>query len=319
MGPIGMMEVEGVPFPTPFMNMKTLDAMKTWEARRDDVFVVSYPKAGTTWTQEVVSTICHKGDLDEVNKNHTHFRIPFMEAPMFSSTDELKLPPTYEIIGKMKSPRTIKSHLPGHLLPPDIMKKKSRIVYVARNPKDVAVSYFYFHNMNPTLKSYPAWDEFLQDFNDGKVYSGTWWEHYLYFWNIRHESNVLFLKFEEMKRDLRGVVQKTADFLGYKLSSDVIDKITDHCTFENMKSNPMTNPDTLFKHVAAVIAASGENMSPPGHAGPPHGDNKFDASKNSFMRKGKVGDWRNHFTVAQNQAMDALIEDKLKGTGLKFE
>ncbi len=33
---------------------------------------------------------------------------------------------------------------------------------------------------------------------------------------------------------------------------------------------------------------------------------------------GKVGDWKNHFTVAQNEAMDALIEEKLKGTGLKF-
>ena len=34
---------------------------------------------------------------------------------------------------------------------------------------------------------------------------------------------------------------------------------------------------------------------------------------------GKVGDWKNHFTVAQNEAMDALIEEKLHGTGLRFD
>ena len=34
---------------------------------------------------------------------------------------------------------------------------------------------------------------------------------------------------------------------------------------------------------------------------------------------GKIGDWRNHFTVAQNEAMDTLTEEKLAGSGLKFE
>ena len=34
---------------------------------------------------------------------------------------------------------------------------------------------------------------------------------------------------------------------------------------------------------------------------------------------GKVGDWKSHFTVAQNEVLDAFIRDKLAGTGLTFD
>ena len=44
--PLEMITVEGVPFPTHFVTMETINAMKTWEARSEDAFVVSYPKAG---------------------------------------------------------------------------------------------------------------------------------------------------------------------------------------------------------------------------------------------------------------------------------
>ena len=68
----------------------------------------------------------------------------------------------------MKSPRTIKTHLPGNLLPPDIMKKKARIIYVIRNPKDVAVSLYNFYVRNPRLPTPASWTDFVDDFLLGK-------------------------------------------------------------------------------------------------------------------------------------------------------
>ncbi|XP_072042001.1 sulfotransferase 1A3-like [Amphiura filiformis] len=297
-----MTVIEGIPFSTSMV--ESVNAVKTFEARSDDVFIDSYPKAGTTWTQTIVSAICHKGDLEKVNQSHVLFRVPFMEENTFVSTKDVKIPSKMKLMSRMKSPRTIKSHLPGHLLPPDIMKKKARIVYVARNPKDVAVSYYYFHLMFPaSFTHYDTWEDFFNDFCSGNVYSGAWWEHYLYFWNKRHEANILFLKFEDMKRDLKGVVQKTANFLGYEFTEDIIDGIVEHCSFENMKQNPQTNPDTVIK---LVMKGHGK-------------DTPDDEPAMSFMRKGKVGGWKNLFTVAQNEKMDALIMEKLEGTGLTFE
>ena len=41
-----MYEVEGVPFPVHLISPSTIEAMKTWQARPDDVFIVTYAKAG---------------------------------------------------------------------------------------------------------------------------------------------------------------------------------------------------------------------------------------------------------------------------------
>ncbi|XP_072041911.1 sulfotransferase 1C1-like [Amphiura filiformis] len=312
-----MYECEGVLLVEHHVKSSTMEALKTWQARQDDAFVVSYPKAGTTWTQEIVSAIVNEGDLEQINKSHTAFRVPYLEATFLSSTKEIHVPPTHEIVDKMKSPRTIKSHLPGHILPPDAMRKKARIVYVARNPKDLAVSFFYFRMSNPSIpQDAKGWNAFFEDFYAGKIVYGSWWNHYLYYWNLRHEPNVLFLKFEDMKKDLKGTVERIADFLGYTFSDDVIGRIVSHCTFGNMKANPMTNPDTLF---AKVIEAKLRNMKIGAEEIADNNDNVAPKNRPSFMRKGKVGDWKSHFTVAQNEAMDELIREKLAGSGLVFD
>ena len=49
-------------------------------------------------------------------------------------------------VANMKGRRVIKTHLPMQLLPEGVCEK-AKVVYLARNPKDVAVS-FYYHNVN---------------------------------------------------------------------------------------------------------------------------------------------------------------------------
>lgn len=55
--------------------------------------------------------------------------------------------PVYEILANTESPRFIKTHLPFSLMPPSVMKSRAKVIYVARNPKDVAVSWYYLNRM----------------------------------------------------------------------------------------------------------------------------------------------------------------------------
>lgn len=43
----------------------------------------------------------------------------------------------------------------------------SQVIYVARNPKDVAVSYYHFHKMANFLPDPGTFSEFLSDFLEG--------------------------------------------------------------------------------------------------------------------------------------------------------
>ncbi|XP_038064361.1 sulfotransferase 1A3-like [Patiria miniata] len=273
----------------------TMDDLKTLEIRHDDVFIVTYAKAGTTWTQEIMSCILHDGDLETVNKTHTMRRVPFLEMN-FGGTVHSDYTRTHKMIGWMprSSPRLIKSHLPGQLLPPQVWEKKVKIVYVIRNPKDVAASYFHHSRMMSPLNDI-QWDDFFEKFHSGNIGFGKWWEHFLYFWERRNEEHICLLRFEDMKKDLRGTVKKVSEFLGKSFPDDVIDAITDHCTFANMKKNPMTNPDVVIENIMGKQEGT------------------------SFMRKGVVGDSKTHLSESQAAAIDAVCKEKLAPASLTFD
>ncbi|XP_071506168.1 sulfotransferase 1C2-like [Diadema antillarum] len=282
----------------------SLEEMKDFEVRPDDVFIIVYPKSGTTWMQQIVTMVQAGGEVEAVSKKHVLARMPFLEMTSKLDFDKMtkksdqeetwRPRAMYEVANKMASPRVMKTQLPPQFLPKQLQEKNAKVICVARNPKDVAVSYFHFCHYSPGLPPYPTWDQFFKDFCANLLPKGSWFDHVLHWWNRRHQPNVFFITYEEMKRDLRGAVVRVSDFLGKNLSDDVIDKITKHCTFDAMKKDPKANPDSVPVFAKAV------------------------SKKKSFMRKGEIGDWKNHFTVAQNEEFDELCRTKLSATGLKF-
>lgn len=74
--------------------------------------------------------------------------------------------PGFEIAKTMSSPRHFKTHLPFSLLPPDLLDT-CKVIYVARNPLDVAVSY-YHHNRFLKAHDYcSGFKQYWQYFEDG--------------------------------------------------------------------------------------------------------------------------------------------------------
>ncbi len=90
-----------------------------------------------------------------------------------------------------------------------------------------------------------------------------------------------------MKKDIRSVIAKICQFLDKKPSSELIDAIISHTSFDEMKKNKMTNMEEY-------------------NEGKP----------TQFMRKGQVGDWVNYFTEEQIAFCDAQVVEKIRNPGI---
>jgi len=64
--------------PQKFVN-ESLKRIKNMEIFEDDVWVVTYPKCGTTWTQEMVWMIGHNLDYKSSFNTRLDDRFPFLE------------------------------------------------------------------------------------------------------------------------------------------------------------------------------------------------------------------------------------------------
>ncbi|KAG8228144.1 hypothetical protein J437_LFUL002800, partial [Ladona fulva] len=254
--------------------LKQADGYYNMEVRPDDIWVCTFPRCGTTWMQELVWLINNDLDYDKALEIPLIQRFTFLELSLLKHEEfqreilELNnydpkcvealskiCEPGYSICARKKSPRHIKTHLPFSLLPPKLLQT-SKAIYVTRNPKDVAVSYYYHNRLFRTIGFQSDfskfWDLFQRDsglyqavsepmFENVKRNFLLWapfWSHVEEAWNLRTHPNMLFLFYEDMKKDLPSVIRKVAEFCNKILSEEQISKLSDHLKIEKLRNNP---------------------------------------------------------------------------------
>ncbi|XP_054709134.1 sulfotransferase 1E1-like [Uloborus diversus] len=236
---------------------------------------------GTTWLQEIVYSI-----MKGIEKSETSIedRFPYLEF----------IYPGLSSIEKITEQRFLKTHLPYSLLPESVHQKKPRIIYMMRNPKDVAVSYYHFVRMMTMTDYVGDFSNFFQDFLNDEVPYGPIWKHYADVWEHKDEPNVLILQYEDFHKDIQGNIKKIGLFLGKHLTDKEVEDIAYHCSFSSMSNNPSVN----YQHWDDL------------------GIRKKDEAK--FFRKGQVGDWRNYFNSEMDDLMNVYIENHFKSNDIKF-
>ncbi|TSL97277.1 Cytosolic sulfotransferase 3 [Bagarius yarrelli] len=136
------------------------------------------------------------------------------------------------------------------------------------------------------------WSSYLQKFMDGKTVFGPWYDHVCGYWEKKQTySNLHYMFFEDMVENTEREVERLCSFLGLSTPKEEREKVTQSTHFDVMKQNKMANYST--------IPVMNFSISP-------------------FMRKGKVGDWKNHFTVNQDNQFEKHYQEKMKSTTLKF-
>ncbi|XP_069107436.1 sulfotransferase 1A1-like [Argopecten irradians] len=260
-----------------------LAAIETMEVREDDTFVLTYPKSGTHWAYNLAGML-RTG------------KTTYQGSPIFLDYTDI------ETINSLPSPRLLASHLTFDFMPKQLREGKGKVLTVLRNPKDVMSSLYTFVKKLDHPDFYEryqfSWDGLLEFFMDGKIVYGTWFDYVQNWDKVRREhkeNNILYFIYEDMKQDLLSHVNKLAAFLGTSCEQDFLHKVTEKCTFKNMAidATKAYTPSEQWKTIST-------NQQLP------------------IYRKGEVGDWKNYFTVAQNEHFDEVYEEKMKNSMFSF-
>ncbi|XP_062248889.1 cytosolic sulfotransferase 1-like [Platichthys flesus] len=272
--------------------------IQNFKARQDDVLIVTYPKSGSTWVSYMLDLLYYGQSTPQSPRTgRLHERVTVFEMCFPGPQPESGGPPpvytgTEQLDNLVTSPRLIRTHLPVRFLPKSFWDQNCRIIYVARNARDSVVSYFHFDRMSLVQPEPGDWNSYLHRFMEGKMVHGSWYDHVSSWWEKKATySNLHFMFYEDLVEDTGREIDKLCSFLGLSPSVEEMEGLKGTVEFDSMKQDMVVN-----------------------QVGFPWMDTKI----SSFMRKGKVGDWKNHFTVAQNEEFEEDYKKKMKNPTLKF-
>ena len=235
--------------------------------------------------QEIIYQVQTEGDFEGSDKVAIHQRFNYIELNIEEDTAS-----GIKKIATDPPPRLLKSHLPSRFLKKTLEKNKTKFIIVLRNPKDMLVSYFHFYRAAAfKFDQNGTWEEFFERFRDDKLIYGNYFDMVLSWWAYKDDPRVEIFKYEDMLKDPEQAVCQVATFLEKDLSDELIQKIVQRTSFKTMKDNPALN----YSNTPGV-----------------------DISISPFMRKGKVGDWKNYFSEEQRKYVDALSKKKFEPEGL---
>ncbi|XP_037051516.1 luciferin sulfotransferase-like [Bradysia coprophila] len=292
-----------------------MEAILDFDIRSDDVFVCSLPKCGSSWMQTIVWLLTHDlnyeaikkinrsnqvGDFDELLNGSAAKEISaklLADNKSLSESDALKMG-WNEVFKLLDEPRVIKTHYPAYFLPRQIWSKGARVIYVVRNPKDMAVSLYYmlrnFFLADITI------DDIVNGFTNETCCYSPHIDHALEFWRLRHLPNVLFVAYEDAVNHSFKTIKKVSEFLNCSYSDEQLNELTEFVSFGNMKKIQSINREA---DVAEMERLRGKKRP----------DAEF-----TFLRKGKPGGYGDDLSAEHIKKLDSWIETELHGTDFEF-
>ena len=221
---------------------------EAYQATPADIFVVTQMKCGTTWMQHVVYEVLLRGQGRLVESGTAMYAVsPWLEGRKSVSLDAA---PT---IGAERPSRIIKTHFPAQLCP---ALPAARYIYIARHPVSCFASCIDFvvtnvGGMAPGPEAFEQWY-----CSPELMWWGTWPDHVKGWWDrTARDGNVLFLYFEDMKRDLGATVQQVAAFLGLApLTSVELAQVVEKCSFTYMQQHQ----DNFEMHPPHILQTNAE-------------------------------------------------------------
>ncbi len=182
----------------------------------DDVFLVSFPKSGNTWTRFLLANL----------------RFPDQPAT-WANIDRLIPDPTgtpKKIFDRMTRPRIIKSH---ECFDP----RYPRVIYIVRDPRDVVVSQYHYHRKIRRIEDDSPIEKFVARFMAGETCPHGSWGQNIATWLCTSEGDpsFLLLRYEDLVADTARELVKVVDFLQLSAGPAEIAQAVERSSADNMR------------------------------------------------------------------------------------
>jgi len=194
----------------------------------DDIFLVSFPKSGNTWTRFLLANL----------------RFP-NEPATWANIDRLVPDPTgtaKKDFDRIPRPRIIKSH---ECFDP----RYPRVIYIVRDPRDVVVSQYHYHRKIRRIEVDSPIEKFVPRFLAGETCPHGSWGQNVATWLYTSEGDprFLLLRYEDLVADTARELAKVVDFLKLSAGPAQIAQAVERSSADRMREMEKAQDNGLFK------------------------------------------------------------------------
>ncbi len=217
----------------------------------DDIMLVSYPKSGNTWTRFLIGNLISKEPVNFIN-------VEKIVPDIYKNRN-------FELL-KLSLPRIMKSH--EYFNP-----KYKKIIYIVRDPRSVAVSYFHHLKKFNELSSGYSFVDFVKLFVRGEIDQYASWSDNVSSWINTvgsDKEHFLLLKYEDLKQNTFEELRKVVDFLDLDCDENKIQEAIELSSLKEMKKL-----EDIQKKDSKILQGSNMNQR--------------------FVRNGSLNEWKDYF------------------------
>ena len=273
---------------------RLLSRLEVGIARRAGLLIIGHPKSGNTWLKVMLAR------LYQVRHG--------FKANELIGSDELAL--RNPAIPRLAATNAVYSYegAVGRILAagaPDDPLRHKPVMLLARNPIDIAVSWFFQFTKRQSAHKQELVNHFIEHPIDRRTI-GMWdfVRHsdiglpflidYLNTWerNIGELENAMMVRYEDLRSDTAETLKKVTVLMGEDFSDDEIAEAVSFGSFDNLRKLETSG---FFRRGGMRLV----NANDP---------------ETFKVRRGKVGGYGDYFTEAQTAELEALMMERLSPT-----
>jgi len=270
-----------------------------WRPRPDDVIVLTFPKTGTTWVQQICEMIRSHGSMafDEIMQVQPWIDFAYDVGQDLDADHASR-------------PRVFKSHQR-----PAAVQRGCKYIITTRAPDKTLISHYAFLKSKgvKAVTQYASVNEFAVEDDmwfSRQIFGTNYFEFLAEAWRLRHLPNVLVVSFELMIEDHVGHVRRIAEFLGADPSATHLARAVERSTKEFMEAHDHQFDDNFLATRQRELGRSKGIMVPTPKVTAGHGK----VALSPAARDRIVSSWRQYVSPETGlddyaALVDALRED----------